>query len=310
MEAMNRRTFIAKTAMATAGVALEGSASRRSLAADAPMKLSLSVTMAEGKRTPPAVIEPTMPFDAFLAMAKSCGYQAISMRGSQAGVDTPIEKLREMGRMVRAQGLQVSRVMPDSAEGINSDYELSTHAIRHITPYLNYAEAFHCNMIRVMVWKDPDDIVSVQRACDEARERKIRLVHNSHLGTLFETVNGAIATLKKVNRPNFGINLEPSLWVGDSHGYGIETIKRISPWLMDVELNNMADKPGSRGLGLWEKGAVDSVPVFEGLYAIHYSGWVTAFGGPVDGMTPQETARKTYEYLKPYATHTAKIDKA
>ena len=54
------------------------------------------------------------------------------------------------------------------------------------------------------------DIPWAQRAADEAAERGIRLAHQSHTQSLFETVEGSIDVLKRVGRQNFGIIYEPA----------------------------------------------------------------------------------------------------
>ena len=61
------------------------------------------------------------------------------------------------------------------------------------------AEIFACDQVRIGMKKE-DDIVWAQRAADEAKERKIRLVHHAESNTLFATFDITVQTLKKVNR--------------------------------------------------------------------------------------------------------------
>ena len=51
--------------------------------------------------------------------------------------------------------------------------------------------------------KKDEDIPWAQKASDEARERGIRLAHQAHCASLFETVEGALRVLKAVRRSNW-----------------------------------------------------------------------------------------------------------
>ena len=293
MVVYDRREFLAGTIMAAVAAGVGN-------AAGPPLKLSLSCRTGEGARSGTNVIETTMPFAELLTIAKDAGYDAICLRGSFANTDTTgLYKLYEMSAQIAAAGLTVSHVMPDNAMGINSDWALSTRATHNITPYLTYCEIFKCDMIRLMIWK-ADEIALAQRAADEARERKIRLVHWSHGNTLFQEPTGALQTLKAINRPNFGFSYEPSQWARLKVPVRqMDVIKTFKPWLWNVHLNNPATQPGPEP-ALWEEGTVRTDETFEGLYAIGYSGYVTLFSSPAPGLTPRESALKHHQYLKSF----------
>ena len=76
------------------------------------------------------------------------------------------------------------------------------------------------------------DIAWAQRASDEAAERGIRLAHQSHTQSLFETVDGSVDVLQRVGRENFGIIYEPANLDLCGQDYGVETLKRFSPYLL------------------------------------------------------------------------------
>jgi hypothetical protein len=88
--------------------------------------------------------------------------------------------------------------------------------------------------IRVGMKKE-EDIVWAQRASDEARERKLKLVHHAEWHTLFATFDESIRTLKSINRPNFGLMHDECQWMVNTAEYRadqmIEKMKRISPWI-------------------------------------------------------------------------------
>ncbi|MBI3698469.1 MAG: sugar phosphate isomerase/epimerase [Acidobacteria bacterium] len=293
---LSRRSFL------TAGV------TALTRAAGPKMKLSLSARVAESFTSKEKT---TLAFDDFINLAKTTGYEAVCMRASQGGIQTPKDRLRQMSRAVDDAGLKVSMVTGDFA--VPSNNEDGPKCLRHITPYLDLADTFGAGLIRICMKKE-EDIAWAQRASDEARERGIRLAHQSHDASLFETVDGAIDVLKKVGRSNFGLIYEPANWMISQQDYGPKTIRRIQPWLMNVYLQNHLLTPNGKAsvetwtrgrvpldhIGLWEKGGVDLDQVFAGLHAIGYSGYVTVHQAFAEIMTPQEAAVRSYQYLKPF----------
>ena len=165
--------------------------------AEARMKLALSVRVAEAFDRKDRV---TMTADELVTLARANGYEAICMRASLAGVQSPPELIKEVRHKIDQAGLVVSMVTGDIA--VPSNNEHGPDGLRHITPYLDLAEAFGANLIRIAMKKD-EDIAWARKASDEARERKIRLAHQSHCASLFETVAGSLRVLRAVARPNF-----------------------------------------------------------------------------------------------------------
>ena len=294
---LNRRSFLA----GAAGVAT---------AASANMKLSLSVRIAEAPGSKEKTI---LGFEDLAELARKNGYDAVCMRASQGGIHTPLERLSQMRQRLDTAGLKVSMVTGDFA--VPSNDENGPQGLRQITPYLELAETFGADLIRICMKKE-EDIVWAQRAADQARERKIRLAHQSHAASLFETVDGSVQVLKKVGRPNFGIIYEPANWMISQQDYGPATIQKLKPWLMNVYLQNHLLTPRGKAfvetwtrgkvpldhIGLWEKSGVDFDKVFDGLYAVDYSGYVTVHQAFAEIMTPQAAAVKSYQYLKALVT--------
>jgi sugar phosphate isomerase/epimerase len=298
-ETPTRRVFLA---------ALCASAAAR--AAALANRLSITVRIAEA---PGSTGKTILGFEDLVQLAKKTGYGAIDMRASQAGIQTPMERLRQMRGLLDAAGLRVSMVTGDFDIPPNNDD--APRGLRRITSYLDLAETLGSDLIRIAM-KRGDDIRWAQRASDEARERKIRLAHQSHQSTLFETVAGAVDALKRVNRPNFGIIYEAGNWMACGQDYGPKTIGKIRPWLMNVYVQNYRISPAGkttmqtwyRGpvrldpIGSWETGGVDYPAVFKALHAIGYSGYITAFGAFSLFATPGEAAARSYQYLKPLIT--------
>lgn len=250
-----------------------------------------------------------MTIEQLIELAGSTGYQALCMRASQAGMQSPAEQVQEISRKIRKAGLAVSMVTGDFA--IPKNDEDGPNALRNITPYLDLADAFGADLIRICMKKD-EDIEWARRACDEARERHIRLAHQSHCASLFETVEGSLRVLKEVGRPNFGIIYEPANWMIAGEDYGRETIQALEPFLFNVYVQNHRLNPDgaaavttwSRGpvrldhIGLWEKGGVRFEEVFAALHEIGYRRYVTVHQAFGDVMPVAKAVRKSYEYLK------------
>lgn len=291
-----RRAFLTTTA---AGLA--------TLRAASANRLSITARIAEAPGSNQKTI---LGFEDLVQLAKRVGYGALDMRASQAGIQTPPERLRQMRGVLDAAGIEVSMVTGDFDVPSNNDN--APQGLHHITPYLDLAASLGSDLIRIGMKKE-DDVRWAQRACDEARERKIRLAHQSHQMTLFETVDGAVDTLKRVNRPNFGIVYEAGNWMACGQDYGPKTIARIKPWLMNVYVQNYRLSPAgktkmqtwTRGtvaldlIGSWEPGGVDYPQVFKALHDVGYAGYITAFGAFSVFATPEEAAARSYRYLQP-----------
>ena len=261
-------------------------ASLATLRAASANRLSLTARIAEAPGSNQKTI---LGFEELVQLAQRVGYGALDMRASQAGVQTPIARLRRMRTVLNAAGVKVSMVTGDFDVPSNNDN--APQGLRHITPYLDLAAALGADLIRIGMKKE-EDIVWAQRASDEARERNIRLAHQSHQMTLFETVDGAVDTLRRVNRSNFGIIYEAGNWMACGQDYGPKTIARIKPWLMNVYIQNYRISPAgktkmqtwTRGtvaldlIGSWEPGGVDYPQVFHALQDAGYAGYITAFG--------------------------------
>ena len=298
----SRRTFLATSA----GMAAYGCA-QPEVDSEAPMKLSLSVRVAESfsdKRNS------VMNIDELIAMASNYGYEALCMRASQVGTHSPAERVAEVREKIDAAGLAVSMVTGDFA--VPSNNEEGPMLLRNITPYLDLADALGAKLIRVCMKKD-EDIAFAQKSADEAAERGIRLAHQSHCASLFETVDGSARVLTAIGRPNFGIIYEPANWFIAGEDYGIESIRRMKPFLFNFYIQNHRLTPDGvtnvqtwkKGpvpvdhIGVWEEGGIAVDAVFDAMHEVGYEGYLTVHQAFGDVMPVEEAVRKSYERLKP-----------
>ena len=275
---------------------------------EARMKLSLSARVAESFSNKE---EASLNLEELIDLARNHGYRALCMRASQAGTHSPPEQVTRMSRRIGEAGLQVSMVTGDFAVPRND--ELGPSGLRNIAPYLDLAETFGADLIRICMKKE-EDIPWAQTASDTAAERGIRLAHQSHCSSLFETVEGSLQVLEKVDRPNFGIIYEPANWMIAGEDYGRETIKKLGPRLFNVYVQNHRLNPQGEGvvrtwnrgpvrldhIGLWESGGIDFEEVFQGLEDIQYRGYVTIHQAFAGIMSVADAAKRSATFLEPW----------
>ncbi|MBI3976766.1 MAG: sugar phosphate isomerase/epimerase [Chloroflexi bacterium] len=273
------------------------------------MKLSLSVRIAESPAQKGAT---AIPIEQLAPLARACGYEAICLRASVVSIDSSPERVAAVRETLATNGLAVSMVTGDTQLAANLD-ERAVQAIRNITPYLDLAERLGCTLLRVMMHTEAD-IPWAQRAADEARERGIGLAHQIHLATLCETVDGALATIRAVNRPNFGITYEPANLLAMGQEWGAGVIERLAPHIVNAYFQNfvldpegpvmwaMVGRGWDRGryLPLSDPSGVAVEPVVQGLKAIGYDGWFTIHQPLREGLTVEEAVKEAYRAVAPY----------
>ena len=263
------------------------------------MKLSLSTRVAEspGQKEIALVRLPDL-----VGMARNAGYHALCMRASQVGV-------QHSSAEQTAANLAVSMVTGDFDIPVNNDR--AQMALRNITPHLDLAENLGSDLIRIGM-KAATDIEWAKSASDEAAERGIRLAHQCHTCTLFETVSMSVEVLRQVDRPNFGVIYEPANLLVCGQDYGRATLEALQPWLMNVYLQNMnVHEEGKQVIETWINGPVkfdlvpfghpkgiDFRPILEDLSELGYTEYVTVHHNVADGMDVEEGVRSFATYLR------------
>lgn len=246
------------------------------------MKLSLSVRIVEA----PCKTKLFIPFEELVDIARGTGYEAICLRASAGGVGTPISRLKEMRRCVEDAGLFVSMVTADSFVPLNNDQGPS--GLRDIRPSLDVAEAVGGTLIRVCL-KKPEDIPYASQAAKLAGERGIRLAHQCHTSSLFEEVEPMLGVLREIGQPNFGLIYEPANLLLNGQSYGLDTLQKLRPHLMNAYVQNHRLNPKGtdalktfcRGevrfdhLDPWTPGGVDFDAVASALQQVGYDGTFT-----------------------------------
>ena len=269
------------------------------------MKLSLSVRIAEAA----CKTKLNVPFEEIVGLAAELGYQAVCLRASAGGVQTPRHELETMRRQVEEAGLVVSMVTADFDVPLNNDS--APNSLRDIGPSLYVAEAVGCDLIRIGM-KQEEDIHYAQDAVDLAAQRGIRLAHQCHTTSLFERIDESLRVLEAVGRENFGLIYEPANLMLCGEPQGIEALKKFEPYLMNVYVQNHRLDPqgpvsletwclGERRfhhIPLWEPGGVNFDEVASGLKQIGYEGFVTVHQAYAELMGPREAAVESFHYLR------------
>jgi len=246
------------------------------------MQLSLSVRIVEA----PCKTRLQLPFEGILEVAATNGYGAICMRASAGGVQTPPDQLEQMKRQIDAAGLVVSMVTADFDVPLNNAE--GPASLREIGPSLDVAALLDCDLVRICMKQDAD-IPFARESAKQAAQRGIRLVHQCHTSSIFEEVDRMLAVIAEIDQPNFGIVYEPANLMLCGQSYGLDTLGRLAPHLMNVYVqNHRLDEAGPESLPtfcrgdvhfhhlpLWEEGGVDFSGVFSGLQAIGYDRYFT-----------------------------------
>ena len=260
------------------------------------MQLSLSVRIVEAA----CKTKLHVPFADLVSIAADTGYDAVCMRASAGGVQTPLDELKRMREIVESKGLHISMVTADFDVPLNNAN--GPNSLRDVDPSLDVAEALGCDLIRVCLKKD-DDIPHAREAAKRAADRGIRLAHQCHTTSIFEQVKQILTNLEAIGQPNFGLIYEPANLMLCGENYGFDTLGHLAPHMMNVYIQNHRldpDGPVSlptycRGevcfhhLPIWENGGVDSVAVFYGLREIDWSGHFTIH--QAEGIETAEDAR-------------------
>jgi sugar phosphate isomerase/epimerase len=122
-----------------------------------------------------------------------------------------------------------------------------------------------------------------------------------------------LTILARINRPNFGIILEPANLVLCGAAYGPEAIRRLAPYIFNVYVQNLRLDPAGRQsihtnrgvvryerLMVGEKGGIDFAHFFAGLKAIQYNGFVTSHQPLMSGIGVQELAQFVFDRLREF----------
>ena len=273
------------------------------------MKLSLSVRIAESYSDKKKSV---LSLKEICENAKLSNYQGICMRPSQVGIENSKEEILKAYQIITNNNLSVSMVTGDFDIPANND--LASMAQQDITPYIDLCKLLNSTLIRIAI-KNQEDVKYTQYACDEAKERGVKLVHQMHTGTMFETVDEALNIVSKINRENFGIVYEPANLELCEQNFNKIAIKKLYPYIFNVYFQNqiICDE-GTNELNTWTRGKIkfNSVPIWvpskinfqhiiETFKELNYTGFLTLHqSSPIQTVN---SIKQSAEYLKKLIKH-------
>lgn len=247
------------------------------------MKLSLSVRIAESAARKDVA---AIPIEDLAPLARIAGFDGLSMRASALSVQSESERIDEVRGLLDRENLAVSMVTGNVALAANTPDAID--CLRKITPHLDLATALGARLVRIMMHND-DNIGDAQRAADEAAERGITLAHQTHWGTICETIDQALELVRRMDRSNFKITCEPSNLMACGGDYGPDAIARLAPHLANFYFQNVRlDPDGTHVFKTWRRGPVpvtyvalddaggiDVGPLIAALKQSGYDGWIS-----------------------------------
>ena len=288
----------------------------------AKMKLSLSGRIGEHSHIKDKT---AIGFEDLAQLASEIGYEALCIRPSQATVDTADEEIRHMRQILDRYNLQASMVLLGGAVAANTAD--SGQSLRAFDRQLDVTDMLGARMIRVGV-NSEEDVRWAQQAADQARERGVSLVHFTHSFSPFETVDQCLEMMARINRPNFGLAVEPAnllqcalrdcmprLFLSNHRykDYGPEAMRRLGPHVFSVQVQNLRlTKEGSYSIQthsgtvhyerliVGEQGGIDFDRFFKGLNAIDFDGFVTSHQPAMEGMSVRELAQTVFDGIGKY----------
>lgn len=272
------------------------------------MKLSLSVRIVEA----PCKTKLFVPFEELVRIARQTGYQAVCLRASAGGVDTPKSRLVEIRRCVENAGLFISMVTADFDIPLNNDR--GPNSLRDIGRSLDVAETVGCTLIRVCL-KKREEIPFAREAAIRAAERGIRLAHQCHTSSLFEEVEPMLNVIAEIGQPNFGLIYEPANLLLNGQSYSLDTLQKLKPHLMNVYVQNHRLNPSGNEvlptfchgdvrfdhLDPWVAGGINFEEVAAALKQVGYEGTFTLHQaqGIQSAEAAQAFAGRCADYFRP-----------
>lgn len=243
-----------------------------------------------------------------VTLAHDLGYAGLCIRpsylrhASERG-ETPAS----LQKRLHGVGLQVSMVTPSLDVVTNSDR--AAGSLADIAWQLDIAEALGTNLVRIGM-RSITDVPQAQRAADEAAERGIRLAHQIHLRTPFDSVDGALDALDAIARPNFGVIYEPANLALSGAPFSARDLERLLQFIFNVYLQNvrrLATPSGERWtdggavdvehVGIGDAGDVQIGAVLDELRRLGYEGWITVHSPGANKGDGDREAAAAFEFL-------------
>ena len=203
------------------------------------MKISISSRITEQSNNKEKSF---LSLDSFIKLASKNKFDGISLRPSMISTHSSKYLVNQAQKLFKVNNMKVSMITSNIHLAKND--ELASDILKNITPTLDLAEKLKTSLIRIMI-KNSDDIFYAKKALDEAKERNLKLVQQTHWGTLAETLDETVTLIKTINRQNFGITFEPANLMACGSDFNNNALNQLLPHTENFYFQNIIlDKKG------------------------------------------------------------------
>jgi sugar phosphate isomerase/epimerase len=230
--------------------------------------------------------------DAFIQLAKSLGYDGVTLRAGQLDAGTSPQQIKWIGNLLKQKRMFFSFVMGGPLIDAKS-YESSCRLVEH-------AVSLECQHVQVSI-PSPSGIPWLQRLCDFAADREIRISPQVHGNSIHDTVSNCLDLVKKVNRENFGFNFEPAqLLIQKAEPRGEKAVRALSGHIFTVCIQNYKLE-GTKVIPCLpgDPQGVNFEDLFAALKEIGFNGFVTHISVRYPDVDNLEVCRAFLKYLRP-----------
>ena len=183
-----------------------------------------------------------LSLDSFVKLASKNKFDGVSLRPSMISTQSSKYLVNQAKKLFKVNNMKVSMITSNIHLAKND--ELASDILRNITPSLDLAEKLKTSLIRIMI-KNRDDIFYAKKALDEAKERNLKLLQQTHWGTLAETLDETVKLIKTINRQNFGITFEPANLMACGSDFNKNALNQLLPYTENFYFQNIIlDKKG------------------------------------------------------------------
>ena len=180
--------------------------------------------------------------DSFVKLASKNKFDGVSLRPSMISTQSSKYLVNQAKKLFKVNNMKVSMITSNIHLAKND--ELASDILRNITPSLDLAETLKTSLIRIMI-KNRNDIFYAKKALDEAKERNLKLLQQTHWGTLAETLDETVKLIKTINRQNFGITFEPANLMACGSDFNKNALNQLLPYTENFYFQNIIlDKKG------------------------------------------------------------------
>ncbi len=236
------------------------------------MKLSLSGRLIEMTKQSYA-----MTVEEFLQLTVRAGYQGVHLRDGQIDHLMREERFDELEALYTDHGLGCSMLW-GRLDSASFDADLTKKKLAFLP---------RVGLDQLMIGY-PTDIELIREWCDLAARQEISLVIACHFNSMFEDILRARDFIRRVDRPNLGLNVDPLNIHMAEQDYGLATLEQVKNLLRIVNVQggvlHQGDQtihryyrkttPTFRRVYLYEEDHLDIPQFVSNLKTIGYEGYV------------------------------------